>query len=274
PSLSSSMATVSFSLTIGSAPIRSNSRNVARALRYRRRLRRSSWLRSTCATGCSTSPCQSASIGVCPTAASACRCASPTPLLAITPRPAATAPEDTSSTSRPWSRNRAIRLASAAALRLPSPPLPSVSRLLPTLSTARCQRGIACSGKVVWAVVAVLGTAVIANVVLLWVRNAHVRDMARDQETADRQWAKWVRSRCPAMRMWIAPEVADCRHEGHGAAAAYVRIGSDRRACRSGPGDVHTGQRRYVHQRRKLYSKASKPSTFKAPRPTRGSPDG
>src|SRR5690606_14401637 len=62
---------------------------------------------------------------------------------------------------------------------------------LPTLSTARCQRGIACSGKVVWAVMAVFGTAVIANVVLLWMRNAHVRDMARDQETADRRWAKW-----------------------------------------------------------------------------------
>src|SRR5690606_41549083 len=134
--------------------------------------------------------------------------------------------------------------------------------------------GIACVGESVWAGMEVFGRAVNTIVGLLGIRNAHVREMARGQETADRRWATWVRSRCPAMRMWIAPEVADCRHEGHGAAAAYVRIGSDRRACRAGPGDVHTGQRRDVHQRRTLYSEASKPSTFKAPRPTRGSPDG
>jgi hypothetical protein len=62
-------------------------------------------------------------------------------------RPAATAPDDTSTTSRPAAREAATKSASVRALRSLNWPESSASRLLPTLSTARFHGGNGRSGK-------------------------------------------------------------------------------------------------------------------------------
>src|SRR5690606_2226500 len=103
---------------------------------------------STCATGRSKKRCHSSISRAWPSAASAWRWAMAAPASAARgrmARPAATAPEETITTSRPASTDEDTNWARPRAKRGDSPPPPSAAnRLLPTLSTARRQGGRAC----------------------------------------------------------------------------------------------------------------------------------
>ena len=142
PNRISSSAVASFSLTTGTAPSDSSRSNVLRACRYWARTMKSSGAMSTCpatrswAANASFQRCISRA---CPTADTACSvCASLGRSAAAIPSagsPAATAPEDTTTTSWPAVRAAATSAAALAMASRRSSPCSSVRLDEPSLTT-------------------------------------------------------------------------------------------------------------------------------------------
>ena len=136
------MATVSFSLITGTTPSPSSVDNVARAFRYRRRSSLSSSVSSNCAA---TSPTprkaslQACASRICPIAAAACFSSSRNGRAgrASDDRASAIAPEDTTSTSVPRARSRAMSAATLSSQASRSAPPGSTSSALPIFTTSR-----------------------------------------------------------------------------------------------------------------------------------------
>jgi len=141
PNWTSSTTTVSFSFTTGTTPHRRRVCRVCRACRNRDRSARSGAVRSTCATDtpCRRKACsQARTRSGWPTAAAACLAGmvlgrSGNRRWAV---PAATAPEETTTTSRPSARRQASSSASRSRTSCSRPSGPA-STALPTLTTQR-----------------------------------------------------------------------------------------------------------------------------------------
>lgn len=142
PSFNSLVATLSFSFTTGTAPSFRLASRAFLAFTYRSRVRTSSADNSNCATGLGASARSQSSISsVCPTAAAACLSGRVRgSWIPRRSRPAAPAPEDTSTALAPQrpartSMPRAIAHMRGGWIR----PASSVRLLVPTLTTMRRQ---------------------------------------------------------------------------------------------------------------------------------------
>src|SRR5690606_2748640 len=206
--------------------------------------RRSSWVSRTWATWRSSSACQKPIRRAWPSAARAWRSAISAPSCGCSrmiARPAATAPEDTTTTSRPIRCAATTKPAIAPAYSVDRPPPLAASRLLPTLSTARRQGGSICSEKSCGAM-ASAGDPLVED---------EVGRALRHQRVAHRDRACLLQRRWAAQQVGAAAAVAEAAAQFEHALRAQIveerEVWRDQRLVEAGAPHQHDQVTRRAH---------------------------
>src|SRR5690606_14319134 len=172
---------------------------------------------------------------------------------------AATAPEDTTTTSRPIRCAATTKPAIAPAYSVDRPPPLAASRLLPTLSTARRQGGSICSVKS-WGAMASAGVPLV---------HGEVGSALGDQRVAHRDRACLLQPRQAVQQVGAAAAVAEAAAQFEHALRAQVveecEVRRDQRLVEAGAPHQHDQVTRRAHSASQRARSASRRRSAAAP---------